>query len=223
MEERKNYTNVNLVKGVSINRNVVREHTKPNDPNESGINCYPSGSAAKSHVIIGEAMTIYHMPIYKKLKELLETGVLGKVNLITMNFGSFKEYDMNNRFFNRNLAGGAMLDIGVYALSFIRWFMDSKPDQLLSQVKAAPTGVDEQAGLLLMNPEGQMATVMLSLHSKQPKRGMVSCEKGYIEIMEYPRAWEARITYVETGDTEVVRAGRMPMRLLMNLRIWKKR
>ena len=99
------------------------------------------------------------------------------------------------------------LDIGVYALSFIRWFMDSKPDQLLSQVKAAPTGVDEQAGLLLMNPEGQMATVMLSLHSKQPKRGMISCEKGYIEIMEYPRAWEARITYVETGDTEVVRAG----------------
>ncbi len=41
---------------------------------------------------------------------------MGKVNLITMNFGSFKEYDMNNRFFNRNLAGGAMLDIGVYAL-----------------------------------------------------------------------------------------------------------
>ena len=163
--------------------------------------------AEEKHVIIGEAMTIYHMPIYKKLKELLETGVLGKVNLITMNFGSFKEYDMNNRFFNRNLAGGAMLDIGVYALSFIRWFMDSKPDQLLSQVKAAPTGVDEQAGLLLMNPEGQMATVMLSLHSKQPKKGMISCEKGYIEIMEYPRAWESRITYVETGDTEVVRAG----------------
>lgn len=70
-----------------------------------------------------------------------------------------------------------MLDIGVYALSFIRWFMDSKPDQLLSQVKQAPTKVDEQAGLLLTNAEGQMATVMLSLHSKQPKRGMISCER----------------------------------------------
>ena len=102
-----------------------------------------------------------------------------------MNFGSFKEYNMKNRFFNRNLAGGAMLDIGVYALSFLRWFFDSKPDQLLSQVKPAPTGVDEQAGLLLTNQEGQMASVMLSLHSKQPKRGMVSCENGFIEIMEY--------------------------------------
>lgn len=105
--------------------------------------------ADEKGVIIGEAMTIYHMPVYKKLREILDSGRLGKVNLITMNFGSFKEYDMSNRFFNKNLAGGAMLDIGVYALSFIRWFMDEKPARLLSQVKSAPTGVDEQAGLLL--------------------------------------------------------------------------
>ncbi len=163
--------------------------------------------AKEKGVIIGEAMTIYHMPIYKKLREILDSGKLGKVNLITMNFGSFKEYDMNNRFFNKNLAGGAMLDIGVYALSFIRWFMDEKPTRLLSQVKPAPTGVDEQAGLLLMNEEGQMASVMLSLHSKQPKRGMISCEKGYIEIMEYPRAWEAALTYAESGETEVIQEG----------------
>lgn len=163
--------------------------------------------ADEKGIVIGEAMTIYHMPLYKKLREILDSGKLGKVNLITMNFGSFKEYDMKNRFFNRNLAGGAMLDIGVYALSFIRWFMDEKPDQLLSQVKPAPTGVDEQAGLLLMNREGQMASVMLSLHSKQPKRGMISCEKGYIEIMEYPRAWEATITYTDSGETEVIREG----------------
>lgn len=51
-----------------------------------------------------------------------------------------------------------------------------------------------------------MATVMLSLHSKQPKRAMISCENGYIEIMEYPRAWEAKITYTD-GRTELVSAG----------------
>lgn len=163
--------------------------------------------AALHNVVIGEAMTIYHMPVYKKLKEILDSGRLGKVNLITMNFGSYKEYNMNNRFFNRNLAGGAMLDIGVYALSFIRYFMTEKPDKLLSQLKKAPTGVDEQAGLLLMNNDGQMATVMLSLHSKQPKRGMVSCEKGYIEIMEYPRAFEAVVTYTESGEKEWVKEG----------------
>lgn len=164
--------------------------------------------AKKNGVVIGEAMTIYHMPIFKELKKILDTDELGRVNLITANFGSFKPYDMNNRFFNRNLAGGAMLDIGVYALSFVRYFFDSSPNNMLSQVKYAPTGVDEQSGLLLMNDEGQMASVMLSLHSKQPKRAMISCERGYIEIMEYPRAWEAKITDAESGESRFVKAGK---------------
>ena len=164
--------------------------------------------AKKNGVVIGEAMTIYHMPIFKELKKILDTGELGRVNLITANFGSFKPYDMSNRFFNRTLAGGAMLDIGVYALSFVRYFFDSSPNNTLSQVKYAPTGVDEQSGLLLMNDEGQMASVMLSLHSKQPKRAIVSCERGYIEIMEYPRAWEAKITDAESGESRLVKAGK---------------
>lgn len=164
--------------------------------------------AKKNGVVIGEAMTIYHMPIFKELKKILDSDELGRVNLITANFGSFKPYDMSNRFFNRNLAGGAMLDIGVYALSLVRYFFNSSPNETLSQVKYAPTGVDEQSGLLLMNDEGQMASVMLSLHSKQPKRAMISCERGYIEIMEYPRAWEAKITDAESGDSRLVKAGK---------------
>ena len=157
-------------------------------------------------LVIDDANRALSQAMIKRLHEILKSGTLGRVNLITMNFGSFKEYDMKNRFFNRSLAGGAMLDIGVYALSVIRWFFDSKPDNMLSQLKTAPTGVDEQASLLLSDKEGQMATVMLSLHSKQPKRAMISCENGYIEIMEYPRAWEAKITYTD-GRTELVGAG----------------
>ncbi|NMM98714.1 Gfo/Idh/MocA family protein [Bifidobacterium olomucense] len=163
--------------------------------------------ADANHVVLAEAMTLYHMPVYKKLNDLIASGALGELKLIQMNFGSYKEYDMANRFFNRNLAGGAMLDIGVYALSFVRWFMSSKPDQMLSQVKAAPTGVDEQAGILLTNPDGQMATVTLSLHAKQPKRGTAVFDKGYVEIYDYPRAERATITYVADGHTEVVEAG----------------
>ena len=94
--------------------------------------------------------------------------------MIQTNFGSYKEYNMNNRFFNPNLAGGALLDIGVYSLSLMRYFMSSCPDQILSQVKMAPSGVDEQVGILLTNPDGQMATITLTLHAKQPKRAMLA-------------------------------------------------
>ena len=163
--------------------------------------------AAEKKLILAEAMTIWHMPIYKKLWEIVQSGQLGKVQIITMNFGSFKEYNMSNRFFNMNLAGGAMLDIGVYALSIVRSFMEEKPEDIVSQWKASPTGSDEQATILLKNKQEQMATVALSMHSKQPKRAMISCEKGYIEIMEYPRADKAVIVDAESGERTAIKSG----------------
>lgn len=163
--------------------------------------------AKEKGLLIGEAMTIWHMPLYKKLRDIVKSGELGKVQMITMNFGSFKEYDMSNRFFNMELAGGAMLDIGVYALSIVRSFMEEKPDEILSQWKPSPTGSDEMATVLLKNTKGQMATVAISMHSKQPKRAMISCEKGYIEIMEYPRADRAVIVDAETGAVREIASG----------------
>lgn len=164
--------------------------------------------AGENNRIIGEAMTIWHMPLYKKLRDIVQSGELGKVQIITMNFGSFKEYDMGSRFFNMDLAGGAMLDIGVYALSIVQGFMDEKPDEIVSQWKPSPAGSDEMATVLLKNTKGQMAAVALSMHSKQPKRAMISCEKGYIEIMEYPRADKAVIVDAVTGGSREITVGK---------------
>ncbi|MTB64687.1 gfo/Idh/MocA family oxidoreductase [Streptococcus sp. zg-86] len=163
--------------------------------------------AEEKGLVLAEAMTIYHMPIYRQLKDVVDSGKLGPLKMIQMNFGSYKDYDMTNRFFNRELAGGALLDIGVYALSFVRWFMSSCPQNILSQVQFAPTGVDEQVGILLTNQEGEMATISLSLHAKQPKRGMLAYDKAYIELYEYPRGQKAVITYTEDGHQEVIETG----------------
>lgn len=133
--------------------------------------------AEENQVVLAEAMTIFHMPIYRQLSEVIASGKLGDLKMIQMNFGSYKEYDMTNRFFNKNLAGGALLDIGVYALSFVRWFMTEKPNQVLSQVKLAPTGVDEQVGILLSNDAGQMATIALTLR-QTAKTGYYCLRQG---------------------------------------------
>ena len=164
--------------------------------------------AARAHdVVLAEAMTIYHMPIYRRLREIMTSGSLGPLRMIQMNFGSFKEYDRKNRFFNRSLAGGAMLDIGVYALSFVRYFLTSQPTEVLSQVKYAPTGVDEQASILLKNAEEEMAAITLSLHAKQPKRGTIAFENGYVEMFESPRGERAVITWTADGRREEIAAG----------------
>ena len=164
--------------------------------------------ARQKNVLVLEAMTIHHMPLYRKLRALIGSGALGRVRLVQVNFGSWRVFDPESRFFSRDLAGGALLDIGVYATAFARWFLDAVPTQVLTTAELAPTGVDEQSGIILKNDRGQMVVMALSLTAKQPKRGVVSCEKGYSEISEYPRADSALIHWTDDGRTETVTAGR---------------
>lgn len=163
--------------------------------------------ATRKGLVIAEAMTIYHMPLYKKMWEIVQGGSLGKVQMITANFGSYKEYDMKNRFFSLETAGGALLDIGVYALSAVRGFLSKVPDRVLSQVKLSEAGSDEQSMILLSNDANELASISISLHSKQPKQFIVSCEKAYIEIMEYPRGDKAVIVDAATGKKEEIVCG----------------
>ena len=158
------------------------------------------------HLLVEKSIALNSLELEKALALAKEKNlVLGEA--MTVNFGSFKEYNMKNRFFNLDLAGGAMLDIGVYALSIVRSFMTETPTHIVSQWLPSPTGSDEQATILLQNDSGQMATVALSMHSKQPKRAMISLEKGYIEIMEYPRADKAFIVDAATGDRREICVG----------------
>ncbi|MDJ1121739.1 Gfo/Idh/MocA family oxidoreductase [Olsenella sp. YH-ols2217] len=169
--------------------------------------------AEENGVVLMDAMTIFHMPLYRELLRRLDTGEFGEVNVVTLNFGSYKDYDERNRFFNVNLAGGALLDIGVYALSLARLFVPGELVQLKSIMGQAPTGVDERSAIIAQSEEGQLVSATLTLRSKQPKRAMVSCDKCYIEVMEYPRADEAKIVWTETGEVELVQCGERPRAL----------
>ena len=165
--------------------------------------------ANEKNLILAEAMTIYNMPLYIELEKIINSGKLGEFRLAQVNFGSFKEYDMTNRFFNMDLAGGALLDIGVYALSLVRMFMETENAEIQSQVKFAETGADEQSSIIIKNDKEQMASVTLSLHAKQPKRATLCYDNAYIEIFEYPRADRAVITYTYDNHTEELTAGKL--------------
>ncbi|EPZ9214705.1 Gfo/Idh/MocA family oxidoreductase [Clostridium perfringens] len=162
--------------------------------------------AREKNLVLEEAMTLFHMPLYEKVIKKINKEDLGKVNMVQVSFGSFKEYDENNRFFNLDLAGGALLDIGTYALSFARYFLSSMPEEILSTVKKAKTGVDEQSGIILKTKEDEIATISLAFRSKMPKRGIVSCDNGFITIDNFPRANKATINYLD-GTVEVIECG----------------
>lgn len=191
IESLKNNKHVLCEKAITVNGNQLKEIVQ---------------LAKEKNLVVAEAMTIYHMPLYKKLHELVDDGKLGKIKMVQVSFGSLKEYDVNNRFFSQDLAGGALLDIGTYALSFTRYFLSSQPQEILTTVKKFETGVDEQSGIILKNDDDEMAVISLTMRAKQPKKGVVAGELGYITVDNFPRADKATITYPD-GSVEVIEAG----------------
>ncbi|MBY4602979.1 MULTISPECIES: Gfo/Idh/MocA family protein [Bacillus] len=165
-----------------------------------------SGLAKEKQLVVSEAMTIYHMPLYKQLRDIVKSGRIGPLKMVQVSFGTRKPYDVTNRFFNKELAGGALLDTGAYALSFARYFLTSQPNEILSTAKLTDTGVDEQSGIILKNADNEMAVISLTMRAKMPKRGVVAGENGFITVDDFTRPDKALITYAN-GKTEVIEEG----------------
>lgn len=162
--------------------------------------------AEEKGLILAEAMTIFNMPLFHELRSIIDTGKLGKLKMVQAPFGSYKDPDPNNRFFNPELAGGALLDIGTYAVSFARWFMSAQPKVVASTMVPFSTGVDEQSVTILQNEKNELASVSLTFQAKMPKKGIVAFENGYITVDDYPRADKAEI-FFNDGTKEFIEAG----------------
>ncbi|EMF0080149.1 Gfo/Idh/MocA family oxidoreductase [Enterococcus hirae] len=162
--------------------------------------------AEEKNLVLAEAMTIFNMPLYQQLRSLIDTNKLGALKMIQAPFGSYKDPDPTNRFFNPELAGGALLDIGTYAVSVARFFLSSQPEVIASTMVPFETGVDEQSVTILRNKENELATISLTFQAKMPKVGIVAFEEGYITITDYPRADRAEIIFND-GTKEWIESG----------------
>lgn len=162
--------------------------------------------ARDNQCVLTEAMTIFNMPLFTELKRRIDNQEFGKLKMIQASFGSYKDANPSNRFFNPELAGGALLDIGTYAFSFVRFFLSEQATVLASSMAPYTTGVDEQSVTILQNTQNEMATVALTFQAKMPKQGIVAFEKAFITINDYPRADLATITYLD-GEIETFRVG----------------
>ena len=74
--------------------------------------------ARENRVFFMEAMWTRFLPVYGKVEEWLEQGLIGDIRLVTADFGFRADIDPKGRLFDPNLAGGALLDVGVYVVSF---------------------------------------------------------------------------------------------------------
>ena len=170
--------------------------------------------AKEKNLILAEAMTIYHMPIYREIKKFLESGALGKVEVVQVSFCSALPKEDDNRFYARELGGGAMLDIGTYALSFVRSFLPTASSSLEASIVPSHTGIDKAVGIALKNGDGQLATATLSIALAMPRYGIVGCEKGYLLFDNYSRCDFAVAHFNVDHHEERIEAGERPKALL---------
>ncbi|MFD1442027.1 Gfo/Idh/MocA family protein [Lacticaseibacillus hegangensis] len=160
-------------------------------------------------LILAEAMTIYHMPLFGKIRDLISDGKLGKIKMIQVDLGSLKDDNPNNRFFSKELGGGAMLDIGTYVLSFVRHFTSGKLNDPVYVMRKYPTGVDEMWSISFDTESGVIANTNMTFRAKLPKRAVITGDKAYVEVYNYVRAETAKIVYpdfssenISAGETE---------------------
>ncbi len=154
-------------------------------------------AAKKNNVILCEGLTSIFEPVMYHMKKKIDSGIYGKFHFVTVTCGSCKEYDATNRFFSPALGGGALFDIGCYAIGFANYFMSSYPTVVKSEGILCDTGVDLKSAYVLRNKEDELATVLIALRSKTEKIGIIACEDAFIRIEGFIRGSKATVTYLD--------------------------
>ena len=128
-----------------------------------------------------EAMWTRCLPHIAEIRRLLADGALGDVVTVTADHGQWFEKDPAFRLFDPELGGGALLDLGVYPVSFASMVL-GKPDRVESRITPAFTGVDGQTSMLFGYPSGAQAVLTCTLFAKSPTTAAIVGTEARIEI-----------------------------------------
>ncbi|MHB1140945.1 MAG: Gfo/Idh/MocA family protein [Sulfuricaulis sp.] len=150
-------------------------------------------SAARRHgIFCMEAMWMRFMPTIRKAHEIVRSGAIGQVRMLTADFGVPTVYDPTHRVFNAALGGGALLDRGVYPLS-LAFELFGTPTSVRSLAHMTQTGVDEHTSVLLRYADGQIAAISATLSGYAANEAVIIGTEGRLTIHE-PLCRPDRIT-----------------------------
>lgn len=137
-------------------------------------------AANEKGVYVAEAIWPRYMPSRKMINDVIASGVIGKVNTLTANL-SYK-IDDKERIVTPELAGGALLDIGVYGINFAIMHFGWDVERVESSVKMTEAGVDAMETITIFYKDGRMAVLTHSIYARSDRKGIIHGEKGYIVV-----------------------------------------
>ncbi|MEY8354716.1 Gfo/Idh/MocA family oxidoreductase [Lachnospiraceae bacterium 54-53] len=136
--------------------------------------------AEEKQLMITEAMWVRYMPMAETLRSVLDSGIIGEPMTLTANLCYL--VSENPRLIKPELAGGALLDVGVYTLSFASLVFGDDVTEIQSSVIKTETGVDAQNSITLCYPGGKMAVLNSSLRVLSDRQGIVYGTKGFVVV-----------------------------------------
>lgn len=155
-------------------------------------------SARAKGLFLMEAMWTRYLPVMVRVRELLREGVIGEPRLLTADFGFRAPFDPYHRLFAPELGGGALLDVGIYPVSFASMVMGT-PESVYSVARLGETGVDEETAILFGYSNGAMAQLSAATRLNTPVEAVINGTEGRIKIH----------THFFMGDTLTLARGGM--------------
>ena len=164
---------------------------KPITVNDTEFKKLMSVSKEKN-IFLMEAMWTYFLPAIIKAKQWLDEGRIGKLKVIQADFAFPMEKNLKGRMYNPNLAGGALLDLGVYPVALAYYFTNTVPEKITASGALTKTGVDERLGMIFQY-ENSTADLFTSMVNRMDNIFKLFGEEGYIEIPDFWKAGSARL------------------------------
>jgi predicted dehydrogenase len=144
-------------------------------------------AASRAGLVLVEAFMYRSHPQTRSIRDTIAAGTIGEVKVIKTSF-CYRTTRLNGNIrFDASLAGGAVMDIGCYCVSFSRLIAGEMPDRILAAGKLHKSGVDEWAGGTLHYPSGIVATFVCGMTVQADNSAYVCGSEGYLDI---PWPWK---------------------------------
>jgi predicted dehydrogenase len=137
--------------------------------------------ARDSGVFLMEAMWTRFFPAVARARQIVAEGGIGRVTSVHADFGLIAPDDPAHRLHARELAGGALLDVGVYPVTLAHMFL-GPPDEVLAWADLGPQGVDRNTAMIFGYRSGALASLSCSLVGDTSRTGVITGTAGRIEL-----------------------------------------
>jgi predicted dehydrogenase len=158
-------------------------------------------ASQKNKVFLMEALWTRYLPIYSVVRKWLDDKTIGDISLMVGTFGFNAPKDKDDRWQNPELAGGTLLDMGVYPIAISQWVMGIQPKSFVSMAHIGTTGVDELTTVLLKYENDVISEIHSSFLSNHTNDFLIYGSKGYIRI--HPNFWASTKASLVTDDQEL--------------------